>query len=199
MSFPKNAAKNSVFVIVSSITLFSCSKESNAPGPSADPCAGKTISITVTATPASACGNTGSISAAATGSSGFTYKLNSGGIYQASGNFGNVAAGTYTVFAKDAGGCEKTKSVTVNAAGAAGPLFSAVKTLMAGTCQPCHNNSVQNGGMNWADQCKIIQFKGRIKVRAVDEGTMPQGGPELTAAQKEIITNWINAGGRFED
>jgi hypothetical protein len=190
--------RNRVFVSVISIFLFSCSKESN-PGPSNDPCAGKTISITATAANASPCGNTGSISVSATGSTGFSFKLNSSGSYQASGNFNGVAAGSYIVFAKDADGCEKTKSVTVNSAGTAGPLFTAVKNLMSTTCQPCHNNTTQNGGMNWAVQCNIIQFQSRIKVRAVDEGTMPQGGPELTTAQKAVITNWINAGGRFED
>lgn len=188
----------SVPVIVSAFFLFSCSKESTTPPP-ADPCAGKTIVINANTIASSACGNTGSVDVSATGSSGFTFKLNSGGTYQSSGRFNGVAAGTYTVFAKDAEGCEKTKSVTVSGAGTAGPLFTAVKNLMSGTCQPCHNNTTQNGGMNWADQCNIIQFQNRIKVRAVDEGTMPQGGPELTPAQKDVITNWINAGGRFED
>ncbi len=198
MKNKKLLLKNSVFVIVSLAVFSSCSKESN-PGPSGDSCAGKTITITATSAPSSTCGNTGSVSVSATGSSGFTFKLNTSGTYQASGTFSSVAAGTYTVFAKDAGGCEKTKSITVGSNSTAGPLFTAVKNLMSGTCQPCHNNSIQNGGMNWADQCNIIQFQDRIKVRAVDQGTMPQGGPELTPAQKAIITNWINAGGRFED
>lgn len=188
----------SVPVIVSAVFLFSCSKESTTPPP-ADPCSGKTIVVTANSIASSACGNTGSIDVSATGSSGFTFKLNSGGTYQSSGRFNGVAAGNYTVFAKDAEGCEKTKSVTVSGAGTAGPLFTAVKNLMSGTCQPCHNNTTQNGGMNWANQCNIIQFQNRIKVRAVDEGTMPQGGPELTPTQKAVITNWINAGGRFED
>lgn len=183
-----------------SVTYFvSCSKESNPPGPVADPCAGKTIEITATATTSSPCGNTGGITASATGSTSFQFKLNSSGVYQASGVFSNVSAGSYTVFVKDADGCEKTKAVAVAAGGTAGPLFTAVKNLMAVTCQPCHNNTNQNGGMNWQDQCNIIQFQARIKVRAVDQGTMPQGGPELTPTQKAVITNWINAGGRFDD
>jgi len=181
------------------ILLFSCSKESNPPGPAADPCAGKTIVITTAATASSPCGTTGTVTVSATGSTGFTFKLNSSGAYQAAGSFNGVAAGTYTVFAKDADGCEKTKSVTVSGTGVPGPLFSAVKNLMSGTCQPCHNNTTQNGGMNWANQCNIIQFQNRIKVRAVDEGSMPQGGPELSPAQKAIITDWINAGGRFDN
>lgn len=186
---------NSVSVLVSSLVLFSCSKESASLGP----CAGKTIVVTVASTASSPCGNTGTVTVSATGSTGFTYKLNSSGAYQASGIFNAVAAGTFTVFPKDADGCEKSATVTVSGTGVAGPLFSAVKNLLSGTCQPCHNNAIQNGGMNWASQCNIIQFKNRIKVRAVDEGSMPQGGPELTPTQKGVITNWINAGGRFED
>ena len=70
---------------------------------------------------------------------------------------------------------------------------------MVNRCQSCHNNSNQNGGRNWTVDCNIVAGKDRIKVRAVDEGTMPNGGPELTPAEKNIITNWINAGGRLSD
>lgn len=188
----------SVLLFVSSIYFISCSKESNPLPPAADPCAGKTIVITATPATSSPCGNTGSINVSATGSTGFTYKLNSSGTYQASGTFNNVSAGNFTVFVKDAGGCEKSKSVTIDASGVAGPLFTAVKNLLSSNCQSCHNNTVQNGGVNFANQCNILQSQNRIKVRAVDEGTMPQGRP-LTTAQKAVITNWINAGGRFED
>jgi uncharacterized membrane protein len=78
-------------------------------------------------------------------------------------------------------------------------LVAAVKNLLSTTCQPCHNNTVQNGGMNWQVDCNIVQFQNRIKVRAVDEGTMPQGGPQLTVTQKAVITNWINGGGKYTD
>jgi hypothetical protein len=199
MASKKILSGNSVSVLVSILFLFSCSKESNPPVPPADPCAGKTIVITTASAASSPCGNSGSVTVSATGSTGFVFKLNSSGVYQASGTFNGVAAGSYTLFVKDAEGCEKTKSVTVSGTGTAGPKFTAVKNLMSGTCQPCHNNTTQNGGMNWANQCNIIQFQGRIKVRAVDEGTMPQGGPELSPTQKAIITDWIAAGGRFED
>jgi len=194
LNIPKCIALLSCVIVINA-----CSKESASPSPANDPCSGKTIVITATPTVSSPCTATGTIEVSATGGTGFQYKLNSSGAYQSSGIFNTVSAGSYTVFVKDGDGCEKTKAVTVSAAAAAGPLFSAVKNLMSSTCQPCHNSTVQNGGKNWADQCQIIQFKDRIKVRAVDEGTMPQGGPELTATQKAVITNWINAGGRFTD
>jgi uncharacterized membrane protein len=106
--------------------------------------------------------------------------------------------GNYTVFVKDGDGCEKSATVTVNS-GAKGPLFTLVRNLITTKCQGCHNNSVQNGGQNWEIDCNIVANQGRIKVRAVDEGTMPAGGPPLTATEKSTITNWINAGGRLTD
>ena len=179
-------------------TISSCSKSSPgvAPVTPTDFCAGKTIVITPVITDANACGGNGRIKVSASGSSGFTYKLNSGGTYQADDSFGNVAAGSYTVFAKDKDGCEKSVAVTVSSTGAAGPLFTAVKNLLAAKCQACHNNSVQNGGMNWEQECNIVTHKSRIKERAVDLGTMPQSGP-LSLAEKNIISNWIAAGGGF--
>jgi len=193
------ATANKLLLFVCAASLISCSKE-KAPSPPTDPCAGKTIEVTASAASSDACSNNGTIDVSATGSAGFTYKLNASGAYQASGIFNNVSGGTYTVFAKDADGCEKSKTVTVaTRVLLAGPLFTEVQNLMAATCQPCHNNSVQNGGMNWANNCNIVQFQERIRVRAVVEGTMPNGGPELTPSEKATITNWINAGGRISD
>ena len=124
--------------------------------------------------------------------------MNSGGTYQSATVFNNLGAGTYTVFAKDGAGCEKSTSVTLTSTGTAGTLFAAVKDLMSAKCQSCHNNTVQNGNMNWAVDCNIVSNKANIKNRAVDLGTMPPTGP-LTQAQKDIITTWINAGGGFTD
>ena len=181
-------------VLILSILIFSCSKKDSNPAPP-DPCAGKTIVITPTVIDAVTCG-TGSITVAATGSTGFTYKLNSTGTYQSATAFNSVAAGTYTVFAKDGDGCEKSISVTVNSTGTAGPLFTAVKDLISSKCLSCHNNTNQQGAMNWAVDCNIVTHKANIKNRAVDLGTMPPTGP-LTDAEKAVITDWITAGGNY--
>jgi uncharacterized membrane protein len=53
--------------------------------------------------------------------------------------------------------------------------------------------------MNFETDCSIVNNQARIKVRAVDEGTMPTGGPSLTVSEKAVITNWITAGGRLTD
>lgn len=178
------------------LTFHSCSKSSPDPTPPpTDVCAGKTIAITATAAPISGCGTAGSITASASGSTGFTYKLGTAGSYQASGNFTGVAPGNYTVFAKDAAGCEKTQAVAVTSNSALGPKFTAVKSLVAARCQSCHNSTNSQGGMNFSVDCNIVQFQARIKARAVDAGDMPQGGPMLTAGEKAIITDWIAAGG----
>lgn len=196
MKIKQKLPQISIIAICSTLLLTSCSKESTQ-GPGTDPCAGKTIVVTATAGSASNCGSTnGSIVVSASGSTGFTYKVGSGS-YQASGTFANIGAGTQTVFAKDADGCEESEVVTIQPA-VAGPLFTAVKTLLASSCVSCHNSTLQNGGRNWSADCNIVEGKDRIKIRAVDEGTMPQGG-SLTAAQKTTISNWINAGGKFTD
>ena len=186
-----------VLLAIVTINFSSCSKSSPDNNPT-DPCAGKTIVLSSIVTAADGCSTNGGIIASATGSSNFTYKLNSGGIFQASGTFINVAPGTYTLFAKDGAGCEKTAVVNVSS-GNKGPLFTMVKNLMTAKCQSCHNNAVQNGGQNWELDCNIVSGKVRIKVRAVDEGTMPVGAFPLSASEKSIITNWINAGGRITD
>lgn len=185
--------------IITNFAACSKSDPSPAPPPAIDPCQGKTIVITATSTAAVPCSNNGSIDVTATGSANFLYKLNSAGTYLPSGAFSNVATGDYTVFAKDGAGCEKTATVTVASNGTVGPLFTAVKNLVASRCQPgCHSNTIANGGMNWQVECNIITNKARIKVRAIDEGTMPPTG-SLSQSEKDIITNWLNAGGGYSN
>lgn len=179
------------------IAFAACSKsDSSTPILPPDACAGKIISITTTPEAAKHCSSDGSIDIALTGSTNFTYKLNSGGTYQAASKFTDLAEGAYTVFVKDGAGCEKSVAVTVGSGGTIGPLFTAVKDLVTTRCKSCHNNALANGGMNFEIECNIIKSKARIKVRAVDEGTMPQTGT-LPQSEKDIISNWITAGGTF--
>ena len=185
--------------MILSLIIFSCSKKDSGPAaPPPNPCAGKTITITPTVVASTACSADGSITITASGSTGFTYKLNSGGTYQSATEFNNVSAGTYTVFAKDGAGCEKSIAVTVNGTGTAGTLFNAVRALIGSKCLSCHNNTLQEGGMNFAVDCNIVTNKANIKNRAVDLGTMPPSGP-LTANEKAIITDWITSGGNYTD
>ncbi|KYP15981.1 hypothetical protein [Flavihumibacter sp. CACIAM 22H1] len=163
-----------------------------------DPCAGKTITVTADIGSSEKCGKTGTITVTASGSTGFMYRLNASGTYQAANTFTQLEADNYTIYAKDAAGCETTKQVTVPAV-ANGPLFTAVVTLINSKCSGCHTGSNPTSGISFAADCAIVEKKNNIKTQAVDLGTMPKGGPALGASDKKIITDWIAAGGRASD
>lgn len=162
-------------------------------------CTGVAITVTGTSTSATPCqAANGTISATASGSTGFSYSID-GVHFQSSGDFSGLAAGSYTVTAKNSTGCTGATNITVTNA-AAGPLFSAVRSLMQLNCVSCHNASNANGGMNWEIDCNIVANKDRIKARAVDgsPSPMPPSGL-LPQSERDKITNWINAGGRYTD
>ncbi|WP_180336346.1 T9SS type B sorting domain-containing protein [Pontibacter ramchanderi] len=94
----------------------------NVPGPSA---------VTASSTPASCQNNDGTITAGTvTGGTGtMSYSIN-GTTFQASKEFSGVAAGTYTVTAKDANGCIITTTVTV----AQATITNFTVTPTASTC-----------------------------------------------------------------
>ncbi len=104
-----------LLALISIFTLVQSCKKTSVDPPATDPCAGKTITLTATTSAtASPAATNGSITATATGSSGFTYSLN-GGASQATGSFAGLAQGTYSITAKDAAGCTGTQSFTVAA------------------------------------------------------------------------------------
>ena len=122
------------------INFTSCSKPDSA---AADPCAGKTIVVTATTTPTSGGSSTnGSINAAATGSTGFTFSIN-GGAFLGSGNFTGLAAGSYSISAKDNSGCTSSKSFNVTAS----PCPTIVIT---GTTVNASNATAANGSITVA-------------------------------------------------
>lgn len=167
-----------------------------------NPCAGVTISVNngvVNNTPCAAT-NTGSITATASGGvSPYTYSINNGP-FQSGSAFLNLAAGSYTITAKDVNGCTGNSSLTNVSNLPAGPLFTAVKTVLQNNCNSCHNATTANGGMNWTVDCNIVTNKDRIKARAVDANpsAMPPTGL-MPASERQKITDWINAGGKFTD
>lgn len=159
----------------------------------------KNITVTASATNTSGCTSDGSIAASATGSTGFTYSIN-GTTFQGSGSFTGLAAGSYTVTAKDAQGCTATKSVTV-ANAPAGPLFTAVKNVIQTNCIACHStNGGNSGGKNFETDCNIVSSAARIKARTVDGSPsfMPLGG-QLNAGDKKKINDWFTAGGKLSN
>ena len=170
-----------------------------------DPCTTVTFSVGVTPVSATPCATTpnGSITITTSGGgSGFTFNIN-GGAFQASPTFNNLTANTFTVGAKEAGGCIKTTSVTV-ASTLPGSLFSAVKTIIQANCAVpgCHVSPAPTGGIDFTIDCNIVANRDRIKERAVNNfGTVNQMPPPPTAglsqANRDAIVNWINAGGQF--
>ena len=170
-----------------------------------DPCVGQTFTVGGSAINATPCLTTGNGSITVTtsgGGSGFTYNLN-GGAFQVSPTFSNLAANAYTVGAKETGGCIKTATVTVNPT-APGTLFSAVKTIITANCAitACHSGPTPTGGLDFTQDCTIVTSAARIKLRAVDNfNTANQMPPLPTAglslADRNSITNWVNAGGLY--
>ena len=170
-----------------------------------DPCLTINFSVGANATNATPClpAPNGSITVTTSGGgTGFTYNLN-GGVFQASATFSNLAANTYTVGAKETGGCIKTASVTVNPT-ASGTLFAAVKAIITANCaiSGCHIGPIPTGGLDFTQDCIIVANATRIKVRAVDNfNTINQMPPPpaagLTLTERNAITNWVNAGGLY--
>ncbi len=166
----------------------------------ADACAGKNITVSaptiVNNTPCVTA--TGSITASATGSTGFTYNINNG-TFQASGTFTGLAAGNYTIAARDVDGCVRTGTFTV-ANVPAGPLFTAVRGVIQNNCVSCHGASNPSGGVSLNTDCSIVDRWDRIKARAVDgvPSWMPQSGP-MPISERNKITAWVNAGHRYTD
>ena len=165
-------------------------------------CAGTTINVTTAATTATPCQTpaNGTITVTATGSDGLTYSID-GTNFQSGNTFSNVAPGNYTVTVRNGANCAQTASVTV-AAAPAGALFSAVKAVLQTNCVSCHSAGNTQGGMNWAVDCNIVSNSARIKARAVDAHGTPQQMPPppaagLSAADRQKITDWIAAGGRY--
>lgn len=163
-------------------------------------CAGVTITISNTISNSDPCSATGSIVAAASGSTGFTYSIDNGA-FQASGTFNNVSVGNHTITAKDGAGCSQAVTASVGTV-AIGALYTAAKAVIQNNCaiSGCHTGGSPTGGISFSSDCNIINNKDRIKARAIDgnPSIMPPTGA-LPQADKDKLMAWINAGGRFTD
>jgi large repetitive protein len=162
------------------------------------PCPTITINTAVVGSELCAPTNVGSITVNASGSTGLMYKLGTNA-YQASNIFNGLGAGPYTVFVKDANGCENSSNTTVSNL-PQGPLFTNVKAVLATNCAfaGCHGGANPQSGINFTVDCEIVTRQVRINARAVVAGTMPPSGA-ISAADKQKITDWINAGGKYSN
>lgn len=172
-----------------------------------DPCTSVTFTVSGTSTPATPCVSTpnGSLTITTSGGgTGFTYNIN-GGAFQSSPIFNNLAPNSYTIGARETGGCVRTASVTV-AANPAGTLFATVRSIIIANCTSagCHTGSNPAGGINFTQDCQIVANSGRIKVRAVDNFGTGQQMPQppaagLSLSDRNAIVNWVNAGGLYSN
>ncbi len=97
--------------------------------------------------------------------------------------------------------CSKSEDSDPNLTGSTpGPKFLATKSIVAKSCalSGCHIAPSNSGGVNFESEASIVSNGSRIKSLAVDQSTMPPTGP-LSASDKAIITDWINAGGKLTD
>lgn len=92
---------------------------------------GYAVFITSNGSVSSSCGNTGSITLYGNaGLQPYTYSLD-GLSYQPGNTFTGLAAGPYTAYVKDAGGCISTKAITI---GTAAPITVSPFTRAASSC-----------------------------------------------------------------
>lgn len=177
-----------------------CNKKGDLP----DPCLGVSYDIQYFKTESVGSANNGSITITSPVGDTISYQLNSAA-FQSSPIFSNLAPGDYRIIVKNQKGCTDTTQVTVFNYG---PKYAQVKQLIAGTggiggyCGPCHLNGAVNGGKNFDTDASIVASWDRIKARAVDG--LPTFMPEtpnspLTIADRQKITDWVNAGHRQTD
>ena len=108
---------------------------------STNPCAGVTVAVTTTQVSPTIGNANGSITAAATGGTGFTYSINNGA-FQASSTFSNLAAGTYTITAQNSNGCLGSLVVTLVATD---PCVGVVVTVTTTQVNP--TTGIANGSI----------------------------------------------------
>ena len=186
-------------VIIAAALLSGCSKSDPSPAPvPTNPCSGITIVPVASKTNTITGQSVGTITVSSPIGSGFQYSID-GVTFQGSTNFFNLAAGNYTLTAKNASGCTGTATLTILSYG---PKFFNVRNIVNGFCGPCHLNGTVNGGMNFDSDDAVVNAWDRIKIRTVDgiPSFMPAApNAPLTAADKQKIVDWVNAGHRITD
>ena len=183
-------------IIAGSFTACKKSDTIVPPPPPPDPCAGITMTPVAGKTHTITGQSLGTITVTSPIGSGLLYSIG-GTSFQGSTNFFNLAAGNYTLTAKNASNCTGAVAITINGYG---PKFFAVRTIINGYCGPCHLNGAVSGGKNFDQDNDVVSSWDRIKIRTVDGNPtfMPEGG-QLTAIDKQKIVDWVNAGHRITD
>jgi gliding motility-associated-like protein len=108
---------------------------------------GLTASITAQTNVSCNGGTNGSVTVSASGSTApYTYSINGGTTFQASGTFGTLAAGSYTVIARDANGCTFPVSVTITQPPALTGAITAQTNVLCNGASTGSVTALGNGG-----------------------------------------------------
>lgn len=92
-------------------------------------------------------GTDGSITLSAAGGAGnYTYSIDAGTNFFTSGNFSNLAAGTYNVVVRDASNCDETTTITINEPAALSATASATDYTCAAESQITIDNVTGGSG-----------------------------------------------------
>ncbi|MBA2498224.1 MAG: hypothetical protein H0V30_00700 [Chitinophagaceae bacterium] len=123
-------------IIMMVFLINACSKSGGSDPVTPNPCASVTVTVTGNATPpSSSSASDGSITVTATGGSGFTFNIN-GGTFQSSGVFNNLAAGTYTITAKNSNGCTGSRQFTITSPSVCGGISISLSATTT-SATPC--------------------------------------------------------------
>jgi hypothetical protein len=187
--------------LLTSILIFtSCKKDDTAPDNQAGPCASVNIQVSTQVTNVNPCGSAlGQIAITASGDNNLSYSIDGGQTFQASSLFTGLSIANYSIVVKSGQGCTANATATVSAV-SKGPQMSAVQNLIVTRCYPCHNTGgIAFSNADLSTPCSIINKWDRIKARAVDNTPTPMPYSPLPAAEKAIITAWVNGGHGYEN
>jgi hypothetical protein len=108
IKFMKKTFTFILLTIITISTIINCKKKNT------NPCDGVTINVVASKTDASAGQNNGSINVTSPSGTGVTFSIN-GATATSNGSFTGLAAGSYTITAKNANGCSGTATYTIAA------------------------------------------------------------------------------------
>jgi hypothetical protein len=188
----------SVLVLI----LWACGKDDPAPTPPPPPVAPSNLNYSTNTLTTCQGSTTSSVKPTVTGTSPLTYQIsamtpsnNPGISIDGEGKINiaaNATSGTFKISVKvtnSAGNQTFTDiyTVTVNNADPNGVNFDdEVLTLVTAKCAPCHTTGSQS---KWNDyntaKASINSMISRTK-----NGSMPQGGPALTAQEIKVLEDW---------
>lgn len=71
-----------------------------------------------------------------------------------------------------------------------------VKKILNANCVSCHGNSFPSGGQSLTTYSLVSAAASKIndRINRTDASMMPQGGPQLSVSDRQIIDAWIKGG-----